>query len=355
MQQGCRRYGVAGAARRNLQPEAGSRVSIWNGRIFLYQHTDDRQGRADADATSAGQRLEGTSPSYPPDTAGRDDAMERRGSEAQERTEAATHGVKQERRRRRVGVSDAALAAPGVQSRATSDARARGAREGAVVDTVEMSEDITLVRRTLAGDQDAFTSLVEKYKDPVYNVAYRMLGNSTEAEDVAQETFVRAYTQLRTYRDTHRFSTWLLSIASHLSIDQLRRRRFLALPLDNVPFLEWIADLGAGPEQAAVQGETSDEMQRLLQQLPPKYRAVLVLRYWHDLSYEEIATALQLTPALVKARLHRARELVARRMHADGVDLGLDLDWEPSERSSSAGHSGSAVRQEGRPRAAEAR
>ncbi len=225
-----------------------------------------------------------------------------------------------------MGITDAALVAPGWHGRVASDARARTARESTAIDTVEMTEDVALVRRSLGGDQDAFTMLVEKYKDPVYNVAYRMLGNATEAEDVAQETFVRAYTQLRTYKEAHRFSTWLLSIASHLSIDQLRRRRFLALPLENVPFLEWIADLGTGPEQAAVQGETSDEMQRLLQHIPLKYRSVLILRYWHDLSYEEIASALHLTPALVKARLHRARELVARQMKAQGIDLGMDLD-----------------------------
>jgi RNA polymerase sigma-70 factor (ECF subfamily) len=186
-----------------------------------------------------------------------------------------------------------------------------------------MIEDTTLVRRTLSGDQEAFTALVEKYKDPVFNVAYRMLGNPTEAEDVAQEAFVRAYTQLHTYKDTHRFSTWLLSIASHLSIDQLRRRRFLALPLENVPFLEWIADVGPSPEQSALRRETADDMQRILDTLPVKYRAVLLLRYWHDFSYEEIAQTLELTPALVKARLHRARELVARTMKAQGLDMTL--------------------------------
>ncbi|HZC05918.1 MAG TPA: sigma-70 family RNA polymerase sigma factor, partial [Ktedonobacterales bacterium] len=180
-------------------------------------------------------------------------------------------------------------------------------REGAsAIQNADLTEDTALVRRVLAGDQEAFASIVEKYKDPVFNVAYRMLGNPTEAEDVAQETFVRAYTQLRTYQEGRRFSTWLLSIASHLSIDQLRRRRFLALPLDNAPFLEWIADLGAGPEQAALQVEASDEMQKVLSVLPPKYRTVLVLRYWYDLSYEEIAEMLGLTSALVKARLHRA-------------------------------------------------
>jgi len=189
--------------------------------------------------------------------------------------------------------------------------------------TTDMIEDTTLVRRTLSGDQEAFSSLVEKYKDPVFNVAYRMLGNPTEAEDVAQEAFVRAYTQLHTYKETHRFSTWLLSIASHLSIDQLRRRRFLALPLENVPFLEWIADVGPGPEQSALRHETADDMQRILDTLPVKYRAVLLLRYWHDFSYEEIAQTLDLTPALVKARLHRARELVARTMKAQGLDMTL--------------------------------
>ena len=199
----------------------------------------------------------------------------------------------------------------------------RAAESASSVHSVEAQEDVTLVRRTLAGDQHAYANLVEKYKDAVFNVAYRMLSNPSEAEDIAQETFVRAYTQLHTYKDAHRFSTWLLSIASHLSIDQLRRRRFLALPLDNVPLLEWIADANVGPEEAALAVETSDEMQKLLSMLPAKYRAVLVLRYWHDLSYEEIATALRLTPALVKARLHRARELVARTMKVTGIELSL--------------------------------
>ncbi len=232
-----------------------------------------------------------------------------------------------------MGSSGAALVAGNLAGQ-TSDTRER-AEPARVVSTVEMQEDTTLVRRTLAGDQEAFAALVEKYKDPVFNVAYRMLGNATEAEDVAQEAFVRAYTQLHTYKDSHRFSTWLLSIASHLAIDQLRRRRFVALPLDNVPFLEWIADLGAGPEQAALAGEASDEMQRILSVLPPKYRMVLVLRYWYDFSYEEIADVLHLTPALVKARLHRARELVARTMKAHGLDMklaseGLDEGEKPA-------------------------
>jgi RNA polymerase sigma-70 factor, ECF subfamily len=183
---------------------------------------------------------------------------------------------------------------------------------------VEEMSDAGLVELVLEGDQNIFAMIVERYKDAVQNLAYRMLGNTTEAEDITQETFVRAYTQLATYKPAHKFSTWLLSIASHLAIDQLRRRRFLALPLEDVPFLEWIVDGGVGPEQSALRGEQQDEIQEYLQCLPSKYRAVIILRYWYDFSYEEIANALQLTPALVKARLHRARELLARHMQQKG-------------------------------------
>jgi RNA polymerase sigma-70 factor (ECF subfamily) len=194
---------------------------------------------------------------------------------------------------------------------------------------VEALSDAELVELVLAGDQDAFSVLVERYKDAVQNLAYRMLSNATEAEDVTQEVFVRAYTQLATYKPVHKFSTWLLSIASHLAIDQLRRRRFLALPLEDVPFLEWITDLGAGPEQTALQGEQQDEIQAYLRRLPSKYRAVIVLRYWYDFSYEEIAAALQLTPPLVKARLHRARELLARYMKENQLNEEEQVDALP--------------------------
>lgn len=228
-----------------------------------------------------------------------------------------------------------ALDAGKILARSAPRSRTEGA---SAIHTADLSEDAALVTRALKHDQQAFATIVEKYKDPVFNVAYRMLGNPTEAEDVAQETFVRAYTQLHTYQQGRRFSTWLLSIASHLSIDQLRRRRFLALPLENAPFLEWIADLGAGPEQAALQVEASDEMQKVLSALPPKYRTVLVLRYWYDLSYEEIAEMLSLTSALVKARLHRARELVARALKAQGLDMTLaSEDSNETQRQSAAG------------------
>lgn len=216
---------------------------------------------------------------------------------------------------RRSQSTGTATGVAGAQGISSTD-EAISTRTGAIVESMS---DAALVELVLNGDQNVFAVLVERYKDAVQNLAYRMLGNVTEAEDVTQEAFVRAYTQLSTYKTVHKFSTWLLSIASHLAIDQLRRRRFLALPLDDVPFLEWIPDVVVGPEQSALQGEQQDEVQKYLQRLPAKYRAVIVLRYWYDFSYEEIATALNLTQQLVKARLHRARELLARYMKQNQV------------------------------------
>jgi RNA polymerase sigma-70 factor (ECF subfamily) len=223
-------------------------------------------------------------------------------------TGALSGSVRKTRRSRGAGTT---AGAQDITSASTTTGTGVIAKTGAIVESMS---DASLVEFTLSGDQDIFSVLIERYKDAVQNLAYRMLGNATEAEDVTQETFVRAFTQLATYKSSHKFSTWLLSIASHLAIDQLRRRRFLALPLDDVPFLEWIVDVGVSPEQSALRGEQHDEIQIYLQRLPSKYRAVIVLRYWYDFSYEEIATTLNLTPALVKARLHRARELLARYM-----------------------------------------
>jgi RNA polymerase sigma-70 factor (ECF subfamily) len=225
-------------------------------------------------------------------------------------------------RSRSAGVATGVAGAQGI----SSTEEASSTRTGAIVESMS---DAALVELVLNGDQNVFAVLVERYKDAVQNLAYRMLGNATEAEDVTQEAFVRAYTQLSTYKTMHKFSTWLLSIASHLAIDQLRRRRFLALPLDDVPFLEWIPDVVVGPEQSALQGEQQDEVQKYLQRLPAKYRAVIVLRYWYDFSYEEIAIALNLTQQLVKARLHRARELLARYMKQNQVGEEEQIDALP--------------------------
>ncbi len=177
-----------------------------------------------------------------------------------------------------------------------------------------MDEERAWIRQAMAGDREAFAHLVEAYQTPVYNLAYRMLGDPVEAEDAAQETFLRAYTRLNTYRPERKFSSWLLAIASHHCIDRLRRRRFQCPSLDEVT--PWLASDGDQPEEAVIERERRDEVQALLDELPAPYRATVILRYWYDLSYREIAEAMGITEGAVKSRLHRARRMLARHLMA---------------------------------------
>jgi len=174
--------------------------------------------------------------------------------------------------------------------------------------------DEALVQRYLRGDQKAFRTLVERHTPAVYNLAYRMLGNQGEAEEAAQDTFLKAFTRLQTYDRSHKFSTWLLSITSHQCIDRLRRRRFTWLSIEDNPAMEWLAGDVGRPDESALRRETGDEVRALLERLEPTYRLPLVLRYWHDLSYEEIASVMGITEAAVKSRLHRARLQMAAHL-----------------------------------------
>lgn len=165
------------------------------------------------------------------------------------------------------------------------------------------------------GDSSAFMYLVEAYQRPVYNLCYRMLGgDAAEAEDAAQETFLRAYTKLDTYQPERKFSSWLFSIASHYCIDRLRQRRYQFVSLDDLPPDRSLPATEPEPEAAALTHERHDTLRTLLDALPPDYRAAIILRYWHELSYEEIAETLQTSVSAIKSRLFRARQIMAGEM-----------------------------------------
>jgi RNA polymerase sigma-70 factor, ECF subfamily len=164
------------------------------------------------------------------------------------------------------------------------------------------------VRLARAGDENAFADLVEAYQSPIYNLCYRMLGDAGEAEDAAQETFLRAYSQLASYDANRSFKTWLFSIANHHCIDRLRKRRLTWLSIDDdLPPHPALQEQAPGPEEASVRREQAAAIQALLSRLPPEDRSVVVMRYWYDLSYEEIAESTRTTVSAVKSRLHRAR------------------------------------------------
>lgn len=184
-----------------------------------------------------------------------------------------------------------------------------------------MSEEAPIVlewvRAATGGDQYAFGQLVEHYQRAVFNLTYRMLGDAQEAEDAAQEAFLRAYANLARYDSERPFKTWLLSIASNHCIDLLRKRRLTWISIDEEEGLAphpALVSPEPTPEATYVAAEQSADIQALMAQLPPDYRAVVVLRYWYDMSYTEIAETLDTTESAIKSRLFRARQALARLM-----------------------------------------
>ncbi len=173
------------------------------------------------------------------------------------------------------------------------------------------NQETDWIQQALQGDEAAYTSIVDLYQRPVYNLCYRMLGDPIEAEDAAQETFWRAYQNLKRYDASRSFPTWLLSIAAHYCIDQQRKRRIPILSVDLLPE-EDAPDPAPNPEKVVGELEESSQMRRLLGKLGAQDRAAVIMRYWYEFSEEEIARSLSLTVSAVKSRLHRARKELAQ-------------------------------------------
>jgi RNA polymerase sigma-70 factor (ECF subfamily) len=175
-----------------------------------------------------------------------------------------------------------------------------------------------LIAHARSGNDAAFTRLVELHQTAIYNLCYRMLGNPSEAEDAAQETFLRAYAQLHRYDSARSFKTWLFAIADHHCIDHLRKRRLTWLSIDE-PSLEphpALREPRPNPEEVSVSREEKAVVEALLSKLTPEDRSVVVMRYWYDLSYEEMAQATGASVSAVKSRLHRARASLANLLVA---------------------------------------
>ncbi len=188
-------------------------------------------------------------------------------------------------------------------------------------------EELAWLEQASKGDKVAFGRLVEAYQTPVYNLAYRMLGNPGEAEEAAQEAFIRAFTRLESYDPSHKFSTWLLSITSNYCIDQLRKRRALLLSIDEPlpPHPALHSDRAKGPEAQVMNSEQEEMVQSLLSELQADYRQAVILRYWYELSYEEIAEMMDTTVSAIKSRLFRAR----RQLAEVGIEKGLVPTLQP--------------------------
>lgn len=170
--------------------------------------------------------------------------------------------------------------------------------------------DDQLIARAQEGDSHSFDLLVRRYQRKIYFLAYRMVKNHDAADDVAQETFIKAYFAIKSFRIGYSFYTWLYRICVNLSINFLKRQK---LVIPESQFEEQVSPLekeasGADPSSQLALKEIESKIEKAIDSLPPKYKAVLVLRLYEDMSYEEIAETLKISAGTVMSRLFRARE-----------------------------------------------
>ncbi len=190
--------------------------------------------------------------------------------------------------------------------------------------SAELDPDAALMLRVKEGDTAAFTDLVDKYKQPVLNVAYRMLRDLTEAEDLAQNVFVQVYKSAHRYEVSSKFSTWLFTITRNLCLNEIRRRsRHPASSLDtphpeneDQPLHQIEDKKTFSPPEAALQGELEAKIEQALGDLPENQRLAIILCRQEELSYEDIARVLGCSLSATKSLIHRGRETLKERLKA---------------------------------------
>lgn len=185
--------------------------------------------------------------------------------------------------------------------------------------------DNELVREFISGNDAAFTQLVTKYKDQLTNYLSLLVGDYDTAVDLSQETFFRVYKNIGRYSNVYQFSTWIYRIATNLAIDEMRyRRRRGQVFYNNVwgrkpsadpdtPEFQ-LSDTRRGPNEEVLRKESSQVLADAIRSLPRKYRTAFIMKEVQELPYEEVARILKCSPGTIKSRLHRARELLQRKL-----------------------------------------
>lgn len=167
------------------------------------------------------------------------------------------------------------------------------------------------------GDEKAYAELMQRYKKPVYHMILKMVRNVDDAEDLTIEAFAKAFKNLKKFNPEFTFSTWLFRIATNNCIDFIRKKKLDTMSIsntykdDNGDSVDIdIRDINLNPQEETIKSEKVDIIQTIVTKLPPKYQVLVKLRYFEELSYEEIAAELGAPLGTVKAQLHRARELL---------------------------------------------
>ena len=179
-------------------------------------------------------------------------------------------------------------------------------------------EDFKFIDRAVEGnDQQAYAHLMKRYKKPVYHMILKMVRNVDDAEDLTIEAFAKAFKNLHKFKKDYTFSTWLFRIATNNSIDFIRKKKLETTSIDST-FQDDngdtvsidVKDENLNPQERAIKTQKIELVQLFVNKLPPKYQRLVHLRYFEELSYEEIAKELQSPLGTIKAQLHRARELM---------------------------------------------
>lgn len=179
--------------------------------------------------------------------------------------------------------------------------------------------DEELVQKAQQDDERAFGKLVERYETKVYSLAIKMLRNPEDAEDVLQDTFLRAYRGIKSFQGNSTFSTWIYRITANSALMRLRKKQLPTVSIDDADERETpinIADWSPGPVEQLLTQETQKAMDEAIEALPPEFKQVFILRDVEELSNAEVAEILDLSVAAVKSRLHRARLKVRNRLAA---------------------------------------
>lgn len=176
--------------------------------------------------------------------------------------------------------------------------------------------DAELIKRAQASDHAAYRELVQRYTQAGYRVALAILRHPSDAEDALQEAFIKAYIYLNSYSPQFRFYTWFSTVVRNVSLSHLKARDWMVRPLEGELLAPVRSIVEDSPELSALAASRAEIVRDAVRVLPERYRRVLVLRYWHDLTYEEIASVTQQSMAAVKTQIFRAKGLLAEQLRA---------------------------------------
>ena len=193
-------------------------------------------------------------------------------------------------------------------------------------------DDYSLVCHAVDGNQQAYSVLMSRYRGSVYTAMYKMVNNRDDADDLTIEAFGKAFNKLPSYAPNYAFSTWLFKIAVNNCIDHIRKKRLHTFSIDETiksdgekEFSHTLRDFEADPEQRMMHEQKLAHVRRLVEKMNTKYRIMLELRYYEELSYEEIAVELDLPLGTVKAQLFRAKELLEQQLQNSNSKAYLEV------------------------------